>query len=212
MKTKITLVVLLIISFSLAFAEGLSYDEIKEAYSKSFEYETKEKYEKAIKVLQDVFEEFSKTYTVNYRLGWLYYLNGNFANSLEHLENAIAANEYSVEAMNTVNLVYVAQEEWEKVEEQSTKIIKIDYYNYYANYYYSLALKMQAKYGLAAKVNKKMLEIFPSSVVFLQELAENIFLNNETLDSKSIFESVLILDPDNTVAPYYLGKFKEEKK
>ena len=211
MKIKlITVTLLLCISF--VFAEELAFDDIKESYEKSFNYEAKEKYEKAIKALQDVYNSYPQTYTVNYRLGWLYYLNGKYANSLEHLETALTANTYSVEVMNTINLVYVAQEDWVKSEEQSVKILKIDYYNFYANYYYSMALKMQGKYGLAVKVNRKMLEIFPSSVTFLQELAENLFLNNETAESKTVFESILILDPDNTVAPYYLGKFKEEKK
>lgn len=207
MKKKILIIALLFV-INIVFAEDLTFDEIRNAYSDSYKHEAKEKYEKAINDLKDVYSSYQNTYTINYRLGWLYYLNGNYANSLEHLQEALTISVYSVEVLNTINLVYVIQEKWEKVEEQSAKIIKIDYYNFYANLRYSTALKMLAKYELAIKVDRKMLEIFPTSTTFLQELAENLFLSGEMVESRSIFESILILDTDNTVAPYYLEKYK----
>ncbi|HHE37992.1 MAG TPA: tetratricopeptide repeat protein [Candidatus Cloacimonetes bacterium] len=206
MIKKIVLILTVILIISL-FAEEMSFTDIQTCYYKSYKYETSEKYSKAIDALKDVFTNFPNTYTVNYRLGWLYYLDGKYANALEHLESALLIYPSSLEVLNTINLLYVAREDWEEVEEQSAQILQIDYYNEYANYWYSYSLKMQQKYDLAIKVNRKMLTIFPTSVTYLQELAENLFLNDEKDESKQIFETIIILDPTNTTATTYLEKF-----
>ncbi|MDA3838320.1 MAG: tetratricopeptide repeat protein [Candidatus Delongbacteria bacterium] len=201
---KYKLVTLLILTVSL-FAE-LSFNEIKSAYNSSYTYETATKYKIAISSLKKVIEAYPKGYTVNYRLGWLYYLAGNYANSVNHLNTALLTYPYSVEVLNTLNLVNVARLDWDKVESQSINIFKIDYYNYYANYWYSVALMRQKKYDQAIKVTDKMLAVFPTNVVFLNILAESNYLNGNTADALNVFESVVILDKDNETAKYYLGK------
>ena len=73
---------------------------------------TMEKYEEAINSLNPVYEEFPETYTVNFRLGWLYYLDKKYANAMEHLQKALKIYPSSVEAMNTMDLIFAAKEEW----------------------------------------------------------------------------------------------------
>ncbi|NOR44506.1 MAG: tetratricopeptide repeat protein [Candidatus Delongbacteria bacterium] len=201
---KYKLVTLLIIASSL-FAE-LSFKEIQSAYNSSYTYEAATKYKIAISSLNKVIKEYPKGYTVNYRLGWLYYLSGNYANSLQHLNTALLTYPYSVEVLNTLNLVNVARLDWDKVESQSMNIFKIDYYNYYANYWYTIALMRQAKYGQAIKISNKMLSVFPSNVIFLVTLAESTYLNGSVADALLIFQSAVILDKDNETAKYYLEK------
>ena len=125
---------------------------------------------------------------------------------MNNLNAALVVYPYSVEVMNTVNLIYAAKLEWEQVEVQSVKIFKIDYYNYYANYWYAVALMRQKKYDLAVKAADKMLAVFPTNVVFLNILAESKFLNGEKEDALEIFSGVIILDNDNETAKYYLGR------
>jgi len=125
---------------------------------------------------------------------------------MKNLETALKAYPYSIEVMNTINLVYVAQADWDKVEVQSTKVMKIDHYNYYANYWYSVALMRQKKYDQAIKTADKMLAVFPSNVVFLNILAESKFLKGEKDEALKIFAGVIILDKDNETAKYYLGR------
>ncbi len=191
-------------------AKEMEYAEIREAYTKSYEYEALEKYGDAIKSLNQVQKKYSDEYTINYRLGWLYYLKGKFSNALEYLEKALVGNPYSVEALNTKNLVHIAQKEWQKSEELSAKIIEIDYYNVSANYWYSYSLKMQKKHNLAIKIDRKMLTIFPTSILFLQELAENLNLNDESEESYSIFSGLLILDPTNQSAIEFFDNSKKD--
>ena len=206
MFKKIIIVVTFLLSLKIV-AEDMLFTDIQTCYYKSYKYESSEKYSKAIEALADVFANFPNTYTENYRLGWLYYLDGKFANAVEHLKSALLIYPSSLEVLNTINLIYAAREDWEKVEEQSAQILQIDYYNEYANYWYSYSLKMLEKYELAIKINRKMLTVFPTSVTFLQELAVNLFLNDEKEESKQIFETLIILDPTNTTATSYLENF-----
>lgn len=178
----------------------MSYEEINAAYYKSYEYETKKNYRKAVKALSEVYKNYAHTYTVNYRLGWLYYLNGNFKNAISHLDNSLISIPSSVEVQNVKTLVFVAQGDWGNVEENSLKTIKIDHYNVTANYWYSFSLRQLDKAALAEKVDRKMLEILPTSVSFLAELSWNLYMQDELDEAKLTLSSVFTLDPDNESA------------
>jgi tetratricopeptide (TPR) repeat protein len=199
-------VVLFITVIVLNISAAMTQKEIENAYWSSYQYETDQKYDKAISALSRVYKEYPAAYTVNYRLGWLYYLSANYANAMQNLTTALQVYPYSVEVLNTINLINVARSEWEKVEVQSNSVFKIDYYNYYANYWYSVALIRQQKYDQAAKAADKMLAVFPTNVVFLNILAESKFLKGEKEEAVKIFESVIVLDKDNETAKYYLGR------
>jgi len=197
---------LLIISLFFGLYAQMTQKELEEAYSNSFKFETTQKYDKAISALSRVIKDYPTGYTVNYRLGWLYYLSGNYANAIKNLETALIAAAYSLEVMNTINLVHVAQADWDKVEVQSSKVMKIDFYNYYANYWYSVTLMRQNKYDQAIKTADKMLAVFPTNVVFLNILAESKFLKGDKEEALKIFAGVIILDKDNETAKYYLKR------
>ena len=125
---------------------------------------------------------------------------------MEHFEKALIISPSSIEVLNSMILVHSIQLDWDKVEEKSTQVVKIDYYNFTANYWYSYSLRMQGKYENATIIDRKMLAIFPTSVTFLVELAENLYANSEYEESIIIFYSVLILEPDNSIAETYLKK------
>lgn len=187
-------------------AADLPGSEIASGYYKSYDHEQQKQYEEAVKDLSAVYKTYPNTYTVNYRMGWLFYLNRNYSNALEHLKKALAISPGAIEVMNTITLVHAAKEDWAKVEEESLAVLKIDYYNPDANYWYSRSLRMQKKYELAIKVDRKMLSVYPTSVTFLQELGESLFLDNKKEESASVFNSIKILNPKNTVADEYLKK------
>ena len=190
-----------------AVAKMLTQEVIAKAYAESYRQENIGKYAEGIRALAEVYETYPKSYTVNYRMGWLYYANRNYADAMTSLDRALQVCPTSVEALNVQNLVYVARAEWSSVEAQSVKVIKIDYYNAYANGWYAVGLRMQGKYDYAIQVSRKMLAILPTSVQFLQELATSLFLSGEKTESHAIFESVLTLDPNNETAKAYLKKY-----
>jgi len=204
MKKGLIILTLLFIGIWTSFSYSLSYKTIAECYYNSYKYEKKQDYTQAIKSLMPVYKAYPRGYTVNLRLGWLYYLKGNYANSEYHYKKALQANSYSIEAMLGLSLPLMAQGRWQEVEKVMLNVLKIDYYNYYGNLRYCLALLKQNKYKIAEKVARKMLFIYPTDVNFLNYLGISLYKEGKKAYARSIFESVLILSPNNEIAKKYL--------
>lgn len=190
---------------ALIFIAALDYQQIKKAYEDSYRYEKLQNYEMAIKALMPVYKEYPKGYTVNLRLGWLYYLWGKYRNSIEHYQIAMEVAPYSVEARLGYMLPLLAQGRYAEVEKVAYQILKTDYYNYYANLRLAYALRMQKKYDLASEVARKMLVLYPTDVQFLVELALDYIGMGQKDKGYSILWDVLILQPDNETAREVLG-------
>ena len=206
------LVFLILLAFSFtSFAHSMTYKEIKEAYEKSYLYEKNRDYKDAIKALMPVYQNYPDGYTVNLRLGWLYYLMQKYANSEYHYEKALKSIPSSVEAMLGLSLPFMAQNRWNDVEPLMYRVLKIDYYNYYGNLRLCIALRNLKKFSISEAVARKMLSIYPTDVNFLNELAISLYYQDKKSYAKSLFEDVLILDPENTVAKNYLRLIESTK-
>jgi tetratricopeptide (TPR) repeat protein len=136
----------------------MSYEEIKLSYEKSFSYERNGDYKNAIKALIPVYQNYPNGYTVNLRLGWLYYLLGKYANSEYHYEKALKVIPTSIEAMLGLSLPYMAQNRWNDVEALMYRALKIDYYNYYANLRLCVALRKLKKFSVCEAVARKVIQ------------------------------------------------------
>lgn len=190
--------------FSGIYPQELPYEAIEGAYYQSYQFESEKRYSDAIKALGPVLKRYENGYTVNFRIGWLTYLDGNYQDALKYYKKALVVYPASVEVLNSISLVYKAMNDWTKVEEQNYQILKIDYFNLTANYWYAVALKTRRKYELAENVCRKMLTIYPTSVMYLQELGEVLYYQKKYNEALDIFSSVKILDPKNITAPKYI--------
>ncbi len=189
-----------------AWVVALTDAEIWEAYYKSYNYEKMENYQDAIKALLPVYTAYPDGYTVNIRLGWLYYLNKKYANSLEHYDNAIKSAPYSLEAKLGRLLPLLAQEKYDQVETEAFMILNVDYYNYYGNLRLIIALRMQGKYDVAEKIALKMLTVYPIDILFLTEYGLIKSAQGDTDTAVRVFNDILILDPENVTAKAFLQK------
>jgi tetratricopeptide (TPR) repeat protein len=212
MKALRIYLIIVWIGFANCFAEEMTTEAIKSCYHQSYRHESQNRYVDAIADLKPVYLNYPNTYTVNYRLGWLYYLNKNFANAIVHLNKATAILPQSTETITILIYIYQIQYNWDQVEILSVQLLKQDYYSIEGNYWYAVALKMQGKYDLAIKISKKMLALQPTSKKFLQELGEVLFLNEYVEESQALFTNLIILYPQNQTAQYYLKKIGELKQ
>ncbi len=201
---RIVFLLLISIFFGEVSSASISDETIEAAYYESYTLERSQNYLRAIEVLYPVLSAFENGYTINFRVGWLYYLDGKHADALRYLKKALAVYPASIEVMNCISLVYKARNDWAKVEEQNYQIIKMDPLNATANYWYVVALRMHKKYDLAEKACRKMLTVYPTSVWFLQELGEDLYYKKQFRDSREVFTSVKTLDPSNDTAKKYL--------
>ncbi len=194
----------LIILLWTSGAMALDYEEIKRAYELSYQFERRGEYTKAREALWPIYEHFPRGYTVNLRLGWLFYLEGRYRNAIKHYETAVSVAPKAVEPLLGLSLPYLARRDWQRVEELMYRVLKIDFYNYYGNLRLAIALRNQKKYRQAEAVCRKMLTLYPTDVSFLVELALNLYALGHRQEARTILEDVLILDPGNRIAPRYL--------
>ncbi|WP_024786868.1 MULTISPECIES: tetratricopeptide repeat protein [unclassified Lebetimonas] len=176
---------------------------IKDIYYKSYNYEKMGDYKDAIKVLIPLYKKYPNGYTLNLRLGYLFFLNKNYNNSIKHYTKASLILPYSIEPLLGLARVYLYMGKYDKTIEYSELIIKKDYYNFYANYYLANALYYKKDFKSSLSVANKMLTLYPTNVLFLTQLG----LIYEMLDkqkAKEIFKNVIILDPNNIIAKKYL--------
>ena len=194
--------------FSLiGFLFGL---DIKKAYYDSYNYEKMQDYKDAIKVLIPVYNQYPNGYTLNLRLGWLFFLSKQYQNALVHYRRASLISSFAIEPKLGMLKVYINLGDYDNALKIGDVILKEDYYNYYGNYYMILALKGKNEIKTAINLVDKMLVLYPTSTLFLVQLGE-LYFNIDKNKSKEIFENVLILDPNNVVAKDYLNLFKEQK-
>ncbi|MEN8216481.1 MAG: tetratricopeptide repeat protein [Pseudomonadota bacterium] len=179
---------------------------IQQSYHKSFHYEQTENYKTAIKSLLPVVRAYPKGYTVNLRLGWLYYLMGRYANSIAHYEVAIKTAPNAIEAKVGKLLPLLAQERYSKAEQTTYQILNTDFYNYLGNLRLSIALRKQNKTDLALEVVNKMLFLYPTDVNFMVELGQLYDQKGEKEKAAAVFQDVIVLAPENVTAKSYLGK------
>jgi tetratricopeptide (TPR) repeat protein len=179
--------------------------DIKKAYYESYNYEKMGDYKDAIKVLIPVYNKYPNGYTLNLRLGWLFYLSKKYQNALDHYKKASLMAPYSIEAKLGIMRTYLAAGDYDNALKVGDVVLKIDYYNYYGNYYEIVALIAKKQYDTALKLTDKMLSLYPTSVLFLVELGKIYYIKDKT-KAKQIFEDVLILDPNNVIAKEYLNK------
>jgi len=194
--------IVLIVSFVLS----LFALDIKEAYYQSYNYEKMGDYKDAIKVLIPVYQKYPYGYTVNLRLGWLFYLKKNYQNAIEHYKKASMAMPYSVEPKLGLMRIYNELGRFKDSLQVGSSILKYDFYNFYGNYYEILALMGEKNYKVAKELCDKMLSLYPTNVMYLNLLGENYWYLGKKDLAKKVFENVLILDPNNVIAKEFLKK------
>ncbi len=213
MKRLLVCVIILSLCGSMSSAWGassLSDMEIKRAYKSSYDYERMGDFRDAIRVLSKVYEAYPRTYTINLRLGWLYYLDKKYANSIEHYRVATKVYPGAVEPLLGLSLPYLAQKKWSEVEKLMYEVLKRDYYNYYGNLRLCFVLRKEGKYELAEKVARKMLSLYPVDINFLNELGLALLKDGKEKDALKYFDIVITLDPQNLIASKYVTPAKKK--
>lgn len=188
------LLFLSILVFSLFATDD--FQSVKKQYFKSYDYEQMGKYSEAIKVLAPLYSKYPKGYTLNLRFGWLFYLNKNYNDAIKYYKKASLINGYALDPKLGLIRIYLDTYSYSKAETMAYKVLKIDFYNYYANLYLIQALRFQQKFDSAKQITKKMLSLYPTDVLFLEELSK-IYEKQKNPYLKKLYEDILILDPNN---------------
>ncbi len=196
----------LIIAFFAAVpaAQALTPDEIQSAYYRSYGYERTQAYDDAIKALVPVADAYPNGYTVNLRLGWLYYLRAGYANAITYYRKALDAVPASLEARLGLLYPLLALGRADEAFLVVQQILAVDRFNYYGNQRLVSLLHLQGKLDQAERVARDMLALFPTDVFFLVELATVRSELGDLAEATGLFKDALILDPENVAARRFL--------
>lgn len=171
-------------------------DLISEKLAESCRLEKSKDYAGAIQALATA---QPPNYTVNARLGWLHYLQGNPELSIRYYERAIRSAPTAIEPRLGLLLPLMAQQRFAEAEIAAKAVLVIDSRNYTASLRLTTALRMQSKFIAARKTNSMLLELYPTDVSFLTEqLLTSIASKNS--DVSSLCQTILALDPENSIA------------
>ncbi len=167
---KVIVILLLLTVSNLLFAQLTDYQE---KYSKSFTYESLMKYEDGIKELETIYAKYTYDYELNARIGWLYYLKGDYEKSVEFTEKAIKLKDSSFESKNMILLPLTALKKWSEVEKYANNVIKQDALNYYANIRLAYAYYLKGDNEKSLKHYELLLNYYPSDIDLKIGIANN---------------------------------------
>lgn len=205
MKCLSILIMLLCLMNGILHAK-LSDQDIYTQYRESYRYERITNYVDAFRVLIPVYNAYPDTYTVNLRLGWLSYLMQKYSDAGEYYKKAEILLPASIEVKIKLVQLYLSREEWIKAESKCNVILSADYYNYWANHYLIHSYFKQKKFTEAETISRKMLYVFPTDVVFLTDLGLALSYQEKNEEAKAVFQSVIVLDPENYTAGSFLKR------
>ncbi len=195
---------LLVFTFSMSVMAQSK--EITTAFNKSYEYEYAKKYDAAAAAFHSV--DISNSFESNLRLGWLYYLAGNYKASISSYQKASAIMPASTEARWAVITVYTKLENWKEIEKTYLAILKLDPKNATANYNLGLIYYYRKDYVKAKKYFDVSLNLSPFGYNnLLMSAWTNYFLGNRN-NAIVLFNKVLLYSPNDASALQGLGLIK----
>ena len=200
---KIIVIAVLFFVFQGFSQEGKT---VPNAFAKSYVAEGKGNYSEAIKAIKDVYSESS--YTMNLRLGWLYYLDLNYEVSISYYNKACKLMPVAVEPLWALLNPQIAKENWAEVDKIYLRILKIDPKNSTANYKLGLNYYYRKNYAKAKKYFDVALNLYPFDYNIVLMSAWNNYFLGKTNEAKVLFNKVLNIDANDASALQGLSLIK----
>ncbi|MDP1844873.1 MAG: tetratricopeptide repeat protein [Sediminibacterium sp.] len=172
--------------------------ELLNAFSKSYEYETNQKYDEAISAINAVYN--ASSYEINLRLGWLNYSAGKHKESVGYYQKAINLMPAATEPKWAIINPYTKLENWNEIEKAYLAILKLDPKNATATYYLGLIYYYRKDYVSAKKYFDVSLNQYPFGYNnMIMSAWTNYFLGNKN-DAVILFNKTLLYSPNDKSA------------
>lgn len=180
--------------------------KLQAAFKESYTQEANKQYTSAITTLKNVYEE--KSYELNLRIGWLYYLVKDYPQSQAYYQKAVNLKPYALEAKFGLLKPLTSLESWEKVLQLYEDILKIDPQNTFAGYWAGVIYYNRRKYEQAAKYFEKVVNLYPFDYDGNHMLAWTYLNLGRSNDAKILFNKALLAKPGDTSCLEGLGKIR----
>jgi predicted Zn-dependent protease len=197
--TLATLAALIALAATPAFAQ-------EAAWQSSYQLETAGKYNEAIAAIDPVQANGADAELKLLRRGWLYYLPGNFNESIREYRLAIERNGKSIDARLGVILPLLAQKRWREAEQSARAVLDLAPNNYLGLLRLAVAQEAQRDWPAMAKTTATLVAAYPSDATAYIYLARaNAWLNKRD-EAVAAYLAVLSRYPGQLEAKAYLEK------
>ncbi len=196
---NILITIILALMVSPLFAGEISDEKYKAFYSSVLE-ESNEDYEEAIEIMNKIYDKYAGDYLTNLRMGWLYYLKGEYNKSVEYYQKAVRISNNSVESLLGLTYPLALQNEWEQIERIYIGILAKDPWNYSANLRLGQIYLNRSEYAKAKPYLEKVYHNYPGDYEANLSMAWYYYYTESKMKSKELFINALIIDPESDVA------------
>lgn len=163
----------------------------KDAFAKSFLYESKAQYAEALQEIKNIYSD--KSYLINLRIGWLSYMTKDYATSITYYKKACALMPTASEPLWGLALPQLALEQWYELENTYKSIVRYDPKNSLVNYRLGMIYYYRKNYTEALKYFDVTLTLFPLDYdSILMSAWTNYFLGKKE-EAKVLFNRTLIM-------------------
>jgi tetratricopeptide (TPR) repeat protein len=197
---------ILIALLSIALLSSPSANAEESAWMNSYSLEASAKYAEALAAIDKVAANGSEAELKTLRRGWLYYLQGNYNESIREYRYAIERNRQSVDAQLGVTLPLLAQKRWREAEQHAQSSLSLAPNNYTGLLRLTLAQEGQRDWATMAKTSTTMVSLYPSDSSAYVYLARAYAWQGKRKEAVAAYSSVLARYPGHQEATNYIDK------
>lgn len=180
--------------------------KLQAAFKESYTQESVRNFTAAIATLKKVYDE--KSYELNLRIGWLYYLNKDYPQSQSYYQKAVALRPYAIEAKLGLAQPLAALQSLDKLLQVYEDILKIDPQHSTTNYWTGVIHYNRRKYEQAARNFEKVVNLYPFDYDGNHMLAWTYLNMGKSNDAKILFNKALLIKPGDASCLEGLSKIK----
>ena len=180
--------------------------KLQAAFKESYTQESVRNFTAAIATLAKLYDE--KSYELNLRIGWLYYLNKDYPQSQSYYQKAVALRPYAIEAKLGLAQPLAALQSLDKLLQVYEDILKIDPQHSTTNYWTGVIHYNRRKYEQAARNFEKVVNLYPFDYDGNHMLAWTYLNMGKSNDAKILFNKALLIKPGDASCLEGLSKIK----
>ncbi len=191
MKTILSFFLLMMIFGQL---QAQDHTATAAAFSKSYSFETAGNYVSAAKEMESL---TTKSYETHYRLGYLYYMQTNYAKSIASYKTALTLQKTSIEARVALVKSLSATENYDEVLKVYQEILLLDPNHSATNYWIGLAYFYRKDYAKAAEHLDKVLRLYPFDYDSNLLMAQTMLARGKLVEAKQYYQKAHLYNPSN---------------
>ncbi len=172
----------------------------------SYELEAAGKYIEAISALDRVPANGPDAELKVIRRGWLYYMVGNFNDSIREYRLAIERNNKAIDSRLGVILPLLAQKRWREAEQNARSVLEMAPNNYTALIRLTVAQEGQRDWTAMLKTASTLVSLYPTDATAQIYLARANAWMFKREEAAAAYAAVLVRFPANFEARAYLER------